>query len=93
MIPLLGTIAPGTLLLAVENIESYIRLPDEHCSGDFALRVRDEGMIGDHIIDGDTIIIGGGESAQQGEIVAALIGDEATVRRLDTTFDPPRLLP
>jgi len=95
-VPLLGTIAAGVPLLAVENVESYIPVPDElaaHTHELFALKVRGDSMIGDHILDGDTIIVESNPVADDGAIVAALIGDEATVKRLDKRSRPPRLLP
>lgn len=96
VIPLLGTIAAGQPLLAVENVESYIHIPEEVASHSvelFALRVKGDSMIGDHILDGDTIIVESRPTAENGDIVAALIDDEATVKRLDTKSRPPRLLP
>jgi len=96
IIPLLGTIAAGQPLLAVENIESYIPIPEDVASRSvelFALRVKGDSMIGDHILDGDTIIVESRPIAENGDIVAALIDDEATVKRLDTKSRPPRLLP
>lgn len=96
MVPLLGTIAAGTPLLAVENVESYIPVPKEmspYADELFALRVRGDSMIGDSILNGDTIIVRSQTSAQHGEIVAALIDDEATVKRLDMQSYPHRLLP
>jgi repressor LexA len=96
VIPLLGTIAAGQPLLAVENVESYIHIPEEVASHSFelfALRVKGDSMIGDHILDGDTIIVENRPTAENGDIVAALIDDEATVKRLDTKSRPPRLLP
>lgn len=95
-IPLLGTIAAGIPLLAVENVESYVTAPaevSERAENLFALRVKGDSMIEDHILDGDTIIVLAQNSAEHGDIVAALIGDEATVKRLDIHSHTPRLLP
>jgi len=95
-VPLLGAIAAGQPLLAVENVESYVPVPAELASSAkelFALRVRGDSMIGDCICDGDTIIVRSQQAAENGEIVAALIGDEATVKRLDKSSRPARLLP
>jgi len=95
-VPLLGAIAAGAPLLAVENVECYVPVPVE-MAGDakdlFALRVKGDSMIGDAICDGDTIVVRSQPSAENGEIVAALIGDEATVKRLDKSSRPARLLP
>lgn len=94
-VPVLGTIAAGIPLLAVENVEGYVTVPADVVGSSevFALRVKGDSMIEDHILNGDTIIIRSQSSADNGEIVAALIGDEATVKRLDTRSQPPRLLP
>lgn len=95
-VPILGTIAAGVPLLAIENVESQLTVPPQMASGAdevFALRVRGDSMIGDHIADGDIIIVRKQDSAEHGKIVAALIGDEATVKRLDLRSNPPRLLP
>ncbi|NLN76116.1 MAG: transcriptional repressor LexA [Armatimonadetes bacterium] len=93
--PLLGSIAAGLPLLAVENIESYVPVPLEMAANAkelFALKVKGDSMIGDGILDGDTIIVHSQPSADNGEIVAVLIGDEATVKRLDFSTRPARLL-
>lgn len=95
-VPVLGTIAAGVPLLAVENIESYVAVPPQMGTDSdvlFALRVRGDSMIDDHIVDGDIIIIRKQDSAEHGQIVAALIGEEATVKRIDLRSKPPRLLP
>lgn len=96
MIPVIGSIAAGVPLPAIENVEGYIPVPVEmaaHAKDLFALRVKGDSMIGDAILDGDTIIVRSQPSAEHGEIVAALIGDEATVKRLDSISKPARLLP
>ena len=95
-IPLLGTIAAGIPLLAIENVEAYIPVSTDIAptlENLFALKVKGDSMIGDHILDGDTIVIRSQASAENGEVIAALINDEATVKRLDIKSQPPRLLP
>lgn len=95
-VPLLGSIAAGLPLLAVENVESYVPVPAEMAAKSaelFALRVRGDSMTGDAILDGDTIVVRSQPTAENGEVVAALIGDEATVKRLDKSSKPARLLP
>jgi len=95
-VPLLGSIAAGIPLLAIENVESYVPVPAEMAANAkelFALKVKGDSMIGDAILDGDTIIVRSQPSAESGEIIAALIGDEATVKRLDSSNWPARLLP
>ncbi len=83
-IPVIGTVAAGTPILAAENIEDYIDLPltrrSLRESDLFALRVKGESMIGVGILDGDIIIVKKENVAQNGEIVVALVGDEATVK-------------
>lgn len=81
-VPLIGRVAAGTPLLAQENIEDTFTVPTE-IAGDnsFMLRVSGESMIDAGIMDGDYIIINQQQTASNGEIVVALIGDEATVKR------------
>lgn len=95
-VPLLGAISAGIPLLAVENVESHIAIPLRMAPESdevFALRVRGDSMVDDHIVDGDVIVVRKQDTAEHGQIVAALIGDEATVKRLDLHSQPPRLLP
>jgi repressor LexA len=84
-IPVLGRIAAGAPLLAVENREDSIPLRPEWLrpQGEeiFALRVRGESMIGAHILDGDFVMVRRQDTAAVGDIVAALIDGEATVKR------------
>ncbi len=84
-VPVLGRIAAGTPILAVENHEGSIPLSTdwlERKGGEvFALRVRGESMIEAHILDGDLVLVRQQASAQPGDIVAALVDDEATVKR------------
>ncbi len=83
-VPVLGTVAAGLPILAQENIEDYVTFdsPLRDNSGLFALKVKGESMINAGILDGDTIIIKQARTASDGEIVVALIGDEATVKRI-----------
>ena len=83
-VPLLGTVAAGVPILAQESIEDYVSFdsPHEDNSGLFALRVKGESMINAGILDGDILIVRQTPVAQDGEIVVALIEDEATVKRL-----------
>jgi repressor LexA len=84
-IPLLGRIAAGVPITAVENHEDTIPLrPDWLRTGGqdvFALRVRGESMIDAHIMDGDLVLVRKQETAGPGDIVAALLDGEATVKR------------
>jgi len=83
-LPLLGQIAAGGPLLAEENVEDEIAVP-ETLRGDFLLRVKGESMIDAGILDGDLVIVRRAQDARDGEIVVALAGDdesadEATVK-------------
>ena len=79
-IPILGAVAAGSPILAQERIEGYLPL-DWTKRGDFALRVRGESMLDAGIFPGDYVIVRQQPEANSGEIVVALIGDEATVKR------------
>jgi repressor LexA len=83
-LPLLGQIAAGGPLLAEQNVEDEIAVP-ETLRGDFLLRVRGESMIEAGILDGDIVVVRRAQDARNGEIVVALAGDdesadEATVK-------------
>ena len=82
-IPLLGTIRAGAPIFAVENLDGYYPLPNDFTSADeqFALRVVGDSMINAGIYNGDIIIVNKQNSANNGEIVVALIDDSATVKR------------
>lgn len=82
-VPLLGTVTAGMPILAVEQIESYLPFTGNHISPDkdlFALRVRGESMLYAGILDGDIIFAEKTPTARNGDIVVALVGDEATVK-------------
>ena len=96
MLPVLGQIAAGAPLLAEQNVEDEIAVPEMlTASGDnFILRVRGESMIGDGINDGDFVVIRRQADASEGEIVAALVdGEEATVKRIYREAGRVRLQP
>lgn len=80
-IPVIGTIAAGEPILAVENIEEYIDL-DEKISADFALRVKGDSMVGANIFDGDIVFIRKQSDVDDGEIAAVIIDDSATLKRV-----------
>ena len=80
-VPLIGTIACGMPILADENIESYVALPDE-VQADFCLRCRGDSMIGARICDGDIVFIRRQPDVQDGQIAAVLIDEEATLKRV-----------
>jgi repressor LexA len=84
-LPLLGQIAAGGPLLADENVEDEIAVP-ESLRGDFLLRVKGDSMIEAGILEGDVVVVRRAQDARDGEIVVALAGedetaDEATVKR------------
>jgi repressor LexA len=81
-IPVVGNVAAGLPLLAQENIEEMTQLPKEWApAGAFLLKVQGNSMEGAHILSGDYVLVHPQETAANGEIVVALIGDEATVKR------------
>ena len=82
-IPLVGTVTAGQPILAYENYEDYYTFPAGEFKGDnlFMLRVQGTSMIDAGICDGDKIIVRQQETAQNGEIIVALVDDSATVKR------------
>lgn len=85
-IPLVGHITAGHPILAQENIEGYIPFPQELVLGSgiyFALKVKGNSMAGDHIAEGDIAIIRQQPSIQPYEIAAVLVGNEATLKRVE----------
>jgi repressor LexA len=94
-LPLVGTVAAGQPILAEENIEEYIQVPaiaggEE---GGYVLRVRGESMKNAGIMEGDYVVVRPQEQASDGEIVVALVGEEATVKRFFRESDHVRLQP
>lgn len=96
-VPLVGRVSAGLPILAQENIEEMIPVPrkivgwqDENC---FLLTVRGDSMVHAGIFDGDIVIVRSQTTANPGEIVVALLGDEATVKRLAYEGQRPYLLP
>ena len=82
-IPLLGRVQAGALTTAVEEPEGYVPVLQERGRGElFALRVRGESMTGAGILPGDIAIVRRQPTADSGDIAVALVGDEATVKRL-----------
>ena len=81
-LPIVGNVAAGQPILAQENIENYFPVPAEIVpSGDsFALRVRGDSMINVGIFNGDLLFVNSCNTARNGEIVVALVEDEATVK-------------
>ena len=90
-IPVVGVVTAGIPILAVENQEGTICWDgDPDC---FALRVRGDSMINAGILDGDKVVVRPQPSADDGQIVVAIIGDEATVKRLSRKNGQVWLLP
>ena len=94
-VPIVGRVRAGEPLLAIENIEGYINLDRSLVSsGDvFLLRVQGDSMIEAHIQDGDFALVKPQPNAENGEIVVALIEDEATIKRIFKKRDLIRLEP
>lgn len=90
-IPVVGVVTAGYPILAQENISGFIPWEgEEDC---FALRVQGDSMIGAGILDGDLVIVRPQSTADHGDIVVALLGDEATVKRLSRRNGEIWLLP
>jgi repressor LexA len=94
-LPLIGQVAAGEPILAEENIEEYLEVPDVIGGedGDYILQVRGESMKEAGILEGDYVIVRPSDDAVNGEIVVALIGEEATVKRIYHEKDHIRLQP
>ncbi len=94
-LPLIGQVAAGSPVLAEENIEEYVPVPqlaggDE---GEFILRIRGDSMVDAGILPDDYVVVRPQETAEDGEIVVALVGEEATVKRFFRENDHIRLQP
>ena len=93
-VPIVGTVAAGTPILAQECIEDYLTFDTNGRDGEyFALRVRGESMLNAGILPGDLVVVHQQREAHNGEIVVALIEDEATVKRLQRRNGEVWLLP
>src|SRR6188472_1027107 len=94
-LPLVGNVAAGEPILAEENVEEYIEVPDVIGGedGDYILNVRGESMVDAGIFGGDYVVVRPVNDAVNGEIVVALIGEEATVKRFFREDDHIRLQP
>lgn len=95
-VPLIGKVTAGIPILAVEEVEDYVPFSggSKYQPGElFALRVCGESMIGAGILDNDVVIVRRTSTAQSGDVVVALIGEEATVKRIFIERDYIRLQP
>lgn len=94
-LPLVGNVAAGQPILAEENIEDYIEVPGaiRQENGEFVLRVRGDSMKDAGILNGDYVVVKPAQTAANGEIVVALLEDEATVKRFYKESGKIRLQP
>ncbi len=94
-LPLLGSVAAGQPVLAEENVEDYISVPEAAggSSGEYLLRIRGDSMKNVGILEGDLVVVRPQDTARDGEIVVALLGEEATVKRFFREADHIRLQP
>jgi repressor LexA len=94
-LPIVGHVAAGSPILAEENIEDYVDVPSlaGGDTGEYVLRVRGESMRDVGIMDGDHVVVMPQDAAVDGDIVVALVGEEATVKRFFREDDHIRLQP
>jgi repressor LexA len=94
-LPVVGQVAAGQPVLAEENIEEYIETPDfaGGRDGEYLLRVRGESMKDVGIMEGDLVVVRRQDTASDGDIIVALVGEEATVKRFFQESDHVRLQP
>ncbi len=94
-LPVVGAVAAGAPILAEENIEEYVEVPDVIGGedSDYVLRVRGDSMQDAGILEGDYVVVKSADKADNGEIVVALLGEEATVKRFFQEKDRIRLQP
>ncbi len=96
MLPLLGQIAAGSPILAQEYVEDMVPVPSEmvrNISNAYLLRVRGDSMSGEGINPRDLVVVKPQQAANHGDLVAVLIGEEATVKRLHLNGSQVRLMP
>ena len=94
-LPLLGSVAAGQPILAEENIEEYVPVPQIAGGeeGDYLLRIRGESMKEAGILEGDYVVVHPQDTASDGDVIVALLGEEATVKRFFRESDHIRLQP
>jgi repressor LexA len=94
-LPLLGSVAAGQPILAEENIEEYVPVPQLAGGeeGDYVLRIRGESMKEAGILEGDYVVVHPQDTANDGDVIVALLGEEATVKRFFREPDHIRLQP
>jgi repressor LexA len=94
-LPVVGRVAAGAPVLAEENIEEYVNVPEiaGGDAGEYVLRVHGDSMKNAGILEGDYVVVRPQDTADDGEIVVALVGEEATVKRFFKESDHIRLQP
>jgi len=94
-LPLVGSVAAGEPMLAEENIEEYVAVPEiaGGADGEYLLRIRGDSMKDAGILEGDFVVVHAQDTAQDGDVVVALLGEEATVKRFFHEADHIRLQP
>ena len=94
-LPLVGHVAAGQPILAEENIEDYVSVPElaGGDEGEYLLRIRGDSMKNAGILEGDYVVVRRQDTAADGEIVVALVGEDATVKRFFREDDHVRLQP
>jgi repressor LexA len=94
-LPVIGHVAAGQPILAEENIEEYVQVPElaGGDDGEYVLRIRGDSMKNAGILEGDFVVVHRQDTANDGEIVVALVGEEATVKRFFREDDHVRLQP
>ena len=94
-LPLVGQVAAGQPVLAEENIEEYVEVPGlaGGQDGEYLLRVRGDSMKDAGILEGDHVVVRPQSTAKDGQIVVALVGEEATIKRFFKEADHVRLQP
>lgn len=95
LVPVVGKVAAGVPITAFEDLDGYVAYLPQFGDGDelFALRIKGDSMINAGIFDGDVVIVEKNEEVSDGDIVVALIGDEATVKTFYREEDHIRLQP
>ncbi len=96
LVPLVGSIAAGQPILAQESVEDLIPVPSEmvrNIEGAFLLRVKGDSMTGEGIMPRDLVLVKPQPNATHGDLVAIMVGEEATVKRIHFDRDAIRLMP
>lgn len=96
LVPLVGSIAAGQPILAQESVEDLIPVPSEmvrNIEGAFLLRVKGDSMTGEGIMPRDLVLVKPQPNASHGDLVAIMVGEEATVKRIHFDRDAIRLMP